>query len=232
MTPLVIAHRGASWDEPENTLRAFRRAVDAGANYVEFDVQATQDGHLVTVHDPLRETLAELRERQPDVPVLDEALEELAGRIGLCVELKHPYRHRRHRPIERTLLALDRHGVVARDLIVASFEPQAILETRRLRPRLRTLQHVEHVPLSQVSGHAWAAGIEDSKATPPRLAAAQALGLEAIVYTVNDASRPRELAALGVAGIITDRPDLIRRALSRERRRSPGPSRRARGAHG
>ena len=50
--PLVIAHRGASWDRPENTLPAFERAIEVGADFVEFDVHADRDGRLVVTHDP------------------------------------------------------------------------------------------------------------------------------------------------------------------------------------
>ena len=213
MRPLVIAHRGASWDEPENTLAAFRRAIELGADYVELDVQATTDGELVVVHDPVRATLAELRAYRPNVPTLEEVLEECAGRVGLAIELKHPHRHRRHRPIERTLAALAAHGVDPDAVVVVSFEPQAILATRRLRPELRTVQHVEYVPLRWAARHAWGAGFESSKATPRRIAAAQAFGLATTVYTVNDESRMRELAALGVDGIFTDRPDLLLRVI-------------------
>ena len=48
---IVIAHRGASCDEPENTLAAFERAIGVGADYVEFDVHASCDGGLVVFHD-------------------------------------------------------------------------------------------------------------------------------------------------------------------------------------
>ena len=47
MTPLVIAHRGASWDQPENTLPAFERAIEVGADFIELDVRARRDGELV-----------------------------------------------------------------------------------------------------------------------------------------------------------------------------------------
>ena len=47
----VIAHRGASADERENTLPAFERAIELGADFVEFDVQASADGALVVFHD-------------------------------------------------------------------------------------------------------------------------------------------------------------------------------------
>lgn len=49
--PQVIAHRGASYDEPEHTLSAYRRAIEAGADALECDVRLTADGHLVCVHD-------------------------------------------------------------------------------------------------------------------------------------------------------------------------------------
>ena len=53
----MVAHRGASWDEPENTIRAFVRAIEAGADYVELDVQPTLDGELVVLHDSVRATV-------------------------------------------------------------------------------------------------------------------------------------------------------------------------------
>lgn len=219
--PLVIAHRGASWDEPENTLAAFRRAIEVGADYVELDVQATRDGELVVLHDPavsgrrLRElSLADLRALRPEVPTFAEVLEECAGRIGLAVELKQPYRYRRHRLTGRTLAALEAHGADPDSVIVVSFEPGAIRETRRLRPGLRTIQHVEYVPVRVAATYAWGVGFWDARATPRRIAAAQKLGLATTVYTVNEEARMRELAALGVAGIFSDRPDLLRRGLA------------------
>jgi len=61
----------------------------------------------------------------------------------------------------------------------------------------------------------WAVGLEDRRATPRALARAQRLGLATTVYTVNDVARMRELAALGVSGLFTDRPDLALAALRR-----------------
>lgn len=212
---IVFAHRGASWDEPENTLRAFRRAIELGADYVELDVQATRDSELVVVHDPVQEAFAELRDRYPEVAKLEEVIEECAGRIGPALELKHPWRHRRHRLVERTLAALGRARVDPDSLLVLSFEPHALLAVRRLRPDVRTIQHVHAVPLRVAAGYAWGAGFADARATPRALARARRLGLEAAVYTVNDEARMRELAALGVGGVFTDRPDLLLRVLGR-----------------
>ena len=201
---LVIAHRGASWDLPENTLPAFERAIELGADYVEFDVHATELGDLVVTHDRLRNRPLEAR----TVPRLDEVLDLCRGRIGVMVELKTPYRYRRHDVVRRTLALLDD------DAVIVSFEAGAIALVRELRPRLRTVQHVAFVPMRVAAARGcWAVGIENSRATPRSFARAQRLGLATTVYTVNDRERMRELARLGVTGIFSDRPDLALRTL-------------------
>ena len=87
---------------------------------------------------------------------------------------------------------------------------------RTTRPRIRTVQHVGFgVSLRRAARLAWAAGFHDTRATPRALARARALGLETTVYTVNDPRRMLELAELGVTGIFTDRPDLLRQVLAR-----------------
>jgi glycerophosphoryl diester phosphodiesterase len=204
--PLIVAHRGASADEPENTLRAFLRAIDVGADYIELDVQATLDGELVLVHDPFRATFDELRSANPDVATLDEVVQTCSGRIGLAPELKHPHRHRRHRLIERALSAL--RAVPVTQLLVLSFEPAALREVHRLWPDVRTMQHLARVSLSDARAYSWGVGFEDAAATPPRLAAARTAGLATGVYTVNEPERMRELADLEVDLVFTDRPDL------------------------
>jgi len=199
--PLVIAHRGASWDEPENTLPAFRRAIDVGADYVELDVHATKDGRLVVVHDRPRPTRA--------YPTLEEVLELTAGRIGVMLELKHPYLYRRYDIVPRTLELVDD------DAVILSFEPGALRTVRRLRPDLRTLQHVGFgVSLRRAAG-AWGVGFSNERVTPRAVARAQAAGFATTVFTVNEAPRMLELASLGVSGIFTDRPDLALRTLAR-----------------
>jgi glycerophosphoryl diester phosphodiesterase len=201
VSPLVIAHRGASWELPENTLPAFERAIELGADYVEFDVHATTTGELVVTHDAPR--------RRAGLPTLSEVLDLCRGRIGVMVELKRPYRYRRFDVVPRTLALLDD------DAVVVCFERGAIATVRALRPELRTIQHVALVPIRVAAARGcWAVGFEDARATPRALARAQRLGLETTVYTVNDERRVRELAALGVTGIFTDRPDLARRALA------------------
>ncbi len=215
----VIAHRGASVDETENTLPAFERAIEVGADYVEFDVQASSDGGLVVFHDlrldrltpargPLRaRPLAELREL--GIPTLEEVLELTAGRVGVMVELKSPWLFRRHDVVARTI------ELLGPDAVVVSFSRRAILETRRLRRSLRTVQHVGYGTSIRIAGSfAWAAGFDDSRTTSRGVAKAHRLGLKALVYTVNEPTRLLELQALGVDGVFSDLPDLALATLA------------------
>jgi glycerophosphoryl diester phosphodiesterase len=188
---LVIAHRGASFERPENTLPAFERAIEIGADYVELDVH---DGLHVT-HDPPR--------RGRTYPTLAEVVDVCRGRIGMMVELKDPHGN----TIERVLDLLDD------DAVIVSFHRRAIEEVQARRPAMRTVQHVGFgVSIRRAAG-GWAVGFQDARVTRRGLAAARALGLAATVYTVNDERRLLELRDLGVAGVFTDRPDLALRTL-------------------
>ena len=214
----VIAHRGASSEEKENTLPAFERAIELGADYVEFDIQASRDGELVVFHDlrldrlteaqgPLRaRSLAELREL--GIATLDEALDLTAGRIGVLAEIKSPWLYRRHDVVARTVRLL------GRDDVVLSFSRLAIQEVRRLQPALRTMQHVGFgTSIRAAASFASTAGFDAARVTPRGIARAHSLGLEAYVYTVNEPERLLELQALGVDGVFTDCPGRARAAL-------------------
>jgi glycerophosphoryl diester phosphodiesterase len=184
---LVIAHRGASFDLPENTLPAFERAIEVGADYVEFDVH----NDLSVTHDRPK--------RGVTYPTLDEVLELCRGRIGVMVELKRP----RGDTVKRALERLDD------DAVLVCFQRLPLEEARRLRPGIRTVQHVGFgVSIRRAAQGSWAVGFQNERVTKRGILAAQRLGLETTVYTVNDVPRMLELQALGVSGIFTDRPDL------------------------
>jgi glycerophosphoryl diester phosphodiesterase len=189
---LVIAHRGASFDLPENTLPAFERAIEVGADYVEFDVH----NDLSVTHDRPKRGVA--------YPTLDEVIDLCRGRIGVMVELKRP----RGDTLKRTLERLDD------DAVLVCFQRPPLEEARRLRPGLRTVQHVGFgVSIRRAAEGAWAAGFQNERVTRRGLATARRLGLETLVYTVNDEVRMLELQRLGVTGIFTDRPGLALREL-------------------
>ena len=186
----AIAHRGASWELPENTPAAFERAIELGADFVEFDLHAAADGSLVVCHDPPR----------GGEPSLEEVVEQCSGRIGLMCELKSPWRYRRHDVVARTVERLPE------DAVVVSFESQALRQVRGLR----TLQHVGlGVSIRRAASYAWGVGFWDRRARRRGIELARSLGLKTTVYTVNDERRLRELLELGVDGIFTDRPELL-----------------------
>jgi glycerophosphoryl diester phosphodiesterase len=190
----VIAHRGACWELPENTLPAFERAIEVGANWIEFDVHATEDGRLVVCHD--RPSGGE--------PRLEDVLELVRGRIGVMCELKHPWRYRRHDVVRRAV------ELLPEDAVVVSFEARAL---REIRDR-RVLQHVGFgTSIRAAARYAWGAGFHDLCVTRRGLTRARELGLVTTVYTVNEADRMAELASMGVDGIFTDRPDLLQATL-------------------
>jgi glycerophosphoryl diester phosphodiesterase len=100
----IVGHRGAPADEPENTLRSFRRALAMGVAAVELDVQLTKDGWLAVIHDETLDrttngkglvkncTLAELQRldagRGEPIPSLEEVFDLVQGKAHLIVELK------------------------------------------------------------------------------------------------------------------------------------------------
>jgi glycerophosphoryl diester phosphodiesterase len=187
----VIAHRGASVELPENTLAAFERAIEIGADFIEFDVWNAAE----VTHDRPQRGVA--------YPTLAEVVELCRGRIGLMVELKRP----RGDSVARTLRLLDDED------IVISFQRRAILETQHLRPRIRTVQHVGFGVSIRAAQGGWAVGFQNERVTRRGLATAHALGLATTVYTVNDIERMLELRDLGVAGVFTDDPRAALAAL-------------------
>lgn len=159
---VVVAHRGASATHPENTLAAFRAAIEVGAPMVEFDVRLTADGVPVVLHDAdvsrttdgrglVHElTWEELRRlsagrpggpREP-VPSLREALELLSGRAGADVEIKHlpgeaGFEPGREAVLEAALAEIEAARFDG-PVVVTSFNPATVRRSRELAPDVPT----------------------------------------------------------------------------------------------
>jgi glycerophosphoryl diester phosphodiesterase len=161
-TAIVVAHRGASAVEAENTLPAFELAIAAGAEAVEFDVRMTADGVPVVLHDAdvsrttdgeglvgdlTLEELKGLRVRTADggateVPTLEETLRLCTGRVGLDVEIKNipgepDFEGEREAATEATLRALDATAFSG-FVLLSSFNPLSIARARALAPEVPT----------------------------------------------------------------------------------------------
>jgi len=223
----VIAHRGAAPAERENTVAAFRRAVELGADGVELDVRPTADGALVVHHDPRlpdgRPIVATDRADLPDhVPDLAAALDACAG-VVVNVELKNDPADPDFDPADRLADAvvelLASRPEPADRWLLSSFRRETIDRVRVLAPDLATAYLVTGADAAAIEAcrrhghgtlHPWVGAL-----TAAGVAAAKAAGLVVNTWTCNDAAQARRVAAWGVDGIVTDAPDVIRAALTR-----------------
>lgn len=227
-----IAHRGASAYEPENTLRAFERAIEMGATMLELDVHLSRDERVVVIHDPdlARTTdgeghvadlpLAEIRRFDAGlgerVPVLEEAIELARGRAQLYVELKG---QRTPAPVIDVL----RRTSFLDGAILGSFYPWLPQKAKFLEPAVRTSVLIRAA--DRKAGFVeWALAIEADYVhpcwehaspaphellTPALIAAIRQQGLGIIVWHEERPEELRKLAKLDVDAICTNTPDLL-----------------------
>lgn len=209
----LIAHRGASRERAENTLAAFERAVELGANAVELDVHRTSDGHLVVHHDPLLAssagavpiaslTLARIgafRATGEPVPTLGEVITRVGSRVRIYCELKGT---------GTAGPAVGALGPLGDMAAVHSFDHRMVAEARRLAPAvprgvLETSYHRDPViALRDVGGRdLWQ---HEPLIDADLVRAAHDAGCRVIAWTVNQPVRAAELVAMGVDGICTD----------------------------
>jgi glycerophosphoryl diester phosphodiesterase len=234
----VLAHRGASAYAPENTMAAFRLAIDQGADWLELDVQQTKDGHLVVFHDlrmerttngtgALRDlTLEQVRQLDAGrwygpsfegerVPTFEEVLALARERnVRIFPEVKDP---RLYPGIEeRIAAAIGAYGYEDQT-IVQSFDMASLEHLRQLNPRLKlaalytaaTQLRVDPPAGVSVVGPPWEAVTAD----PSLVRNAHASGRQVVVWSVEGASAVRPLLDARVDGIITSRPDVVRAML-------------------
>lgn len=218
---LIYGHRGASATEPENTLLAFRRAIEMGAEGLELDVQATSDRVPVILHDreltrttsgssavdlidfdTLRGFDAGSGER---VPTLAETLELVGDRVHLDIEVKQG-------GIEREVLDVLAQYPDVR-WAISSFDWTTLERIRALSPEadLWLLAVLVNDSLFHTARRLRASGVSlhHSALTEPTAKRLIDAGLKIVIWTVNDVAEAARVRALGAAGLCTDAPDVI-----------------------
>ena len=221
----VIAHRGASVAAPENTVEAFRKARELGADWVEFDVRRTSDGVAVVHHDAHLADGRRIGRMHADelpgyVPSLAEALEACEG-MGVHLEIKNLPDDLDY---DRDNLVADAvAGLIAAYLgpgraVVSSFNVDAVDAVRAVDPSIPTALVCGIVqPAAAVAravAHQMAAVHPfDAMCDAGFVRRAHAAGLAVNVWTINDPDRMAELLTMGVDGLITDVPDVARSVI-------------------
>ena len=230
--PLVVAHRGASVEEPENTIEAFEAAIEAGADAVEFDVRMTADGHAVVMHDPdvsrttsgtgLVSAMSLEEIRRLGVPTVEEALRCLSGRAAADIEIKNlpgepDFTPDREPAVEATLAALDAVAFSGQ-VIASSFNPASIAHSRSLRPEVPTgllteygVDADEALDRAATEGHPWVLPfvskvLEAGDGFAERV---HAIGANLGVWIADDPDTARILFELGVDAVATNDPRSI-----------------------
>ena len=230
---LVIGHRGAAGLAPENTLASLRAGRDAGADALEFDIRLTKDGVPILLHDKglkrthqhnltvSRLTLGELQDLTRDLPnaiaTLEEVLDEFFGVLLLNIELKQ-----RRSPRKIIQLIHDKYITHEADwnhVVLSSFMVDELKRARKTSP---------HVPLWLLHGRnpflfiayyrtlkLKGVGFHRPYLHPFALKIAAKYQLFTYVFTINRSESARLVQKQKIAGIVTDYPDRIIRALSR-----------------
>ena len=235
--PWVIAHRGASGYAPENTMAAFRRAVNMGASFIETDLQLTRDARLVAMHDstverttnahgPVKEySLADLRQLDAgswfDPKFAGEKIPSLEEIMAFAKEADVVF-YLEVKPavtwgVEHALVsALRRLGEAARAAVL-SFDSNALANVRRL-DRTFICGYLFDTPSPNALAEATRIGARQlaphyKLLTKELVAAAHGSHMQVVTWAINDPDEMRTALATGVNGIMTDYPDRLTKVI-------------------
>jgi glycerophosphoryl diester phosphodiesterase len=232
---LAFAHRGGAREAPENTMKAFAYAVDLGYRYLETDAYATRDGVLVSFHDDRLDRVtdragrvealswAELREARiggvEPIPLLEDLLSAW-GHVRVNIDPKHDA------AVEPLIALIKRLGVQDR-VCIGSFSDKRIRQIQQAFDGavctspgpagvLKLKSAALGVPVRrfrqgcvQVPSHARGVTLVDRRLVQ----AAERYGLQVHVWTVDEEAEMNRLLDLGVHGLMTDRPRVLKNVL-------------------
>ncbi len=245
--PLIIAHRGASALAPENTLAAFQKAIDDGADGIEFDVQFARDRVPIVIHDAKLERLGRCKGRVSNftsselqtldvgswfndknphkssgkfsletVPTLERLLEFTSGYKGLLyLEIK--CREEETGSLVETVCQMIRQSDLLSQIIVKSFNLEAVRQMRRLLPEVRTaalfapkildvLQKKKRLLKKAQECQADEISIHFSLASEKFIRRAAKKNLPVTIWTVNNPVWVSRAVNLGINAVITNNP--------------------------
>lgn len=229
----ITAHRGSSYEAPENSISAIKAAIDAGADYAELDVQETLDGELVLLHDgsflrtagvdkkPSELTLDEIKKLDvgawfddsfagESVPTLKDVIEYSKGKIKLNIEIKTADTDKHI--IEEVAKLINQYDFYDQ-CVVTSLDFNAITKIEELDSRIKTgyIMFVALGDLSKMNVDFYS--IEESNITEKFIMTAHGLGREVHVWTINTDESMENMLDMGVDNIITDNVEMLKEKL-------------------
>jgi glycerophosphoryl diester phosphodiesterase len=224
----IIGHRGARGLKPENTAASLRAGLEADVDMLEFDVRLTKDKVPVLLHDVHllrthkipqligRMRYNDLKKRTAKVinPVttLDNVLKEFKGRVLLNLELKDRGSAAKILPIIKNYIKSPDDWEI---FLFSSFRTRELKKIRKSAPKAQLAQLVWLEPIGFAFTHRQinltAVGFHRLHVNTFTVTLAKKLGLFTYAYTVNRPHAAERLARLGIDGIVTDYPDLIRK---------------------
>jgi len=231
---LIIGHKGASAIAPENTLKAFKKAIELNANYVEFDIHKTVDGEIVIIHDAdtLRITgelkiikntsIIDLKKLDvgdgESIPTLRELIGIAKGKIGLQIEIKAI-------GITEDLLRILKEENLIETAIVSSFSISELLSLKTLDSNLKLgyllpselkrQRLIYRMTQKAIDNNFYAIHPHYNTVDSEFVKFAKINNLKINVWTVNDRNTMQNLIEMGVDGIITDDIILANELLGR-----------------
>lgn len=231
---LTIAHRGASGYAPENTMAAFRLALEMGAKAIELDIHQTRDHELVVIHDEDLRRVARRKPRIRDltraelaafdigswfdpcfsaerVPTLAEVFELTTGKAELHIEIKKG--SKTYPGIEERLVDMIQRRDAWKTTLVSSFDHPGLYSTRSLDARVRigyllglTGMKTAYREMEQL--RAESLNLSARQADARKVRECRERGFKTLVYTVNTRKELARLDKLGVDGVFTNFPEL------------------------
>jgi glycerophosphoryl diester phosphodiesterase len=245
----VIAHRGGANLAPENTLAAFKNAIQLGVDMIEIDIEQTSDSVVVVIHDRTinRTTTGsgavdsltydeiraldagswfDSRYKDERIPTLDEAMELIAGKVVLLIEIKSG--GERYPGIEqRTIESIQKYNAKSW-VIVQSFNLKAVERIEAMDPEVKTYyllgrNFTEYFDMhfteeKQPEDKAFSfdgLAVHHSQLTDENIPIMQNYGLDVFTWTVDEPEEMQRLIDAGVDGIITDAPDVLLQVVSK-----------------
>ena len=227
-----IAHRGASGNAPENTLAAFKKALEIGVDAVELDLHGTADGEIVVIHDATLDRTTDLQGRINEIPLetirdadagggfnpafagepvptLTEALACIGKETIAVLEIKDPL-------IAEAVVAKIHETETLGATVVISFHTTVLQTVRALEPRIATgwligghNKRVSPIALCQQLGELGSSllNVNHELITAEFAYQIRRRGVALWCWTVDDLVRMREVTAFGVQGITSNYPE-------------------------